>query len=126
MSKVISPEMKALVKSSPFYLMMLLCAKDSGVEETIDAIKAWEEQNMPKLLDVMNLPDAEVPHEAKLIALVYNSKFSRPFEADDLHGMIDEFLARVDATPELAEEELKPYGSARAYYTAKKAEFANV
>lgn len=125
-AKVISAEMKALVKSSPFYLMMLMCAADSGFDETIEAIKGWEEEHMPQFREMVKRTDIEVPREAKLINVVIEQPFNVPFKADTLHGMIDEFLERVDATPELAEEELKEYGSAREYYTAKKTEFANV
>lgn len=128
MSKVISNEMKALVKSSPFYLMMLVCAKDTGMEESAEAILKWEAENMPKFHDMAARSDIELPREAQLIKVVISKPFDRPFEADTLHDIIDEFLARVDATPELklTEAEKAVQGDVREYYTAKKTEFANV
>lgn len=125
MSKVISTEMKALVKSSPFHLMLLVCAADSMIEESVESFKDWETKNMPVLLEALE-SGADVPHDAKLIAKVYGPEFNYPFEADTLHEMIDEFLARVDADPDLKAAEEVHCHAARNYYTAKKAEFANV
>lgn len=126
MSNVISTEMKTLVKSSPFYLMLLVCAKDSGIEETIESLKGWEEEHMPKFREMIARGEQEVPVEVKLVNLIIEQPFNRPFEADDLHGMIDEFLARVDATPELRAAEEEHQHAARDYYTQAKERFANV
>jgi len=124
-AKVISAEMKELVKSSPFYLMMLICAEESGVEESVEAIKEWEATHMPDLMEVAD-GGFDIPKEAKLIAVIYKPDFNQPFESNDLHGMIDEFLARVDATPLLCAEEERTGYPARKYYTIAKERFANV
>lgn len=124
-AKVISTEMKALVKSSPFYLMMLICAKESGLEETIGAIKGWEDEHMPEVMEVVD-GGFDVPNDVKLVAKVYSPEFNYPFAANDLHGMIDEFLARVASTPVLNAEEERTGHPARQYYTGAKEKFANV
>jgi hypothetical protein len=126
--KVITNEMKALIKTSPFYLMMMVCAEESGCEETPEAILAWEAQHMPKFRDLVNQEGVELPREAQLMKVVISPEFDKPFEADTVHGMIDEFLARVEATPELVltPEETAVQGSVYEYYTKRKAQYANV
>lgn len=127
MSKVISTEMKALVKSSPFYLMLMVCAKDSmlEIEDTPESYKAWEDKYMPALLEAID-QGLEVPADANLIKLVYGPEFNYPFDADTLHGIIDEFLVRVEANEELKAFEETHRHAAREYYIAAKERFANV
>ncbi|QXO09504.1 hypothetical protein pEaSNUABM11_00080 [Erwinia phage pEa_SNUABM_11] len=125
--KTINSEMKALVKTSPLYLMLLVCAEECGFPETTQDILKWEADNMPKFRDVISRPTEELPREVQLIKAVLSPEFDKPFEANDLHGMIDEFIARAAATPELqlTEEEIAIQGDVTTYYTAAKERFAN-